>query len=116
MLLEERSPLLVQQRTVGLQIVLDALVRPLVFLLQFYHFVEELQPQQRGLSALPRKNYFFALLAFDVLLDVRFENFVGDAELAVASQQLFLMQVIAVGAVDVADRSEEHTSELQSLR
>ena len=106
MLLEERAPLVVEQRAVGLEIVLDALVGLLVFLLELDHLVEELEPEQRRLATLPGEDHFVAVLAFDVLLDVGLENFVGDLELAVAAQQLFFVQVIAIGAVDVADGAD----------
>ena len=42
---EELTPLLVDQRSVGLQIVLDPLARLGVLLLESDHLVEELQPQ-----------------------------------------------------------------------
>ena len=105
-LAQKRVPLVIQQRAVGLQVVLDVQTRTLVFLFQRDHLLEELDTQQRRLAALPREHDFVAALSFDVLANVGFENLVADAELAVAAQQFFLVQVIAIGAVEVADRPD----------
>ena len=104
--LEKGAPFVVEQCAVGLQIVLDALAGLLVLLFQFDDFVEELEPEQRRFAALPGEDDFVAVLAFDVLADVGLEDLVGDLELALAAQQLLLVQVIAIRAVHVADRSD----------
>ncbi len=101
--LEEQSPLVVEQRAVGLEIVLDALVRLLVLLFELDHFVEELKSEQGRFASLPGEDNFIAVLAFYVLLDVGFENLVADAELAGTAEQVFFMQVIAIGAIQIAD-------------
>jgi hypothetical protein len=84
---------------------LDALVGTLIFLFQRNHFLEEAHSQECRLASLPGKHDFVAGLAFDVLPNVGFQNLVADAEFAVATQQFFFVQVIAVGAVEIADRS-----------
>ena len=75
-LLEESSPVIVKQRAVGLEIVSDTLVRLLVLLFEPDDLLEELQSQQSGFAALPRKHDLVAVLSFDVLLDVGFEDIV----------------------------------------
>src|SRR5208337_18220 len=82
MFLEEQAPLVVEQRPVRLEIVLDSLPRLLVLLLKFNHLLEELQPEQARFATLPGKDHLIAVLPLDVLLDVGFENLVGNAELA----------------------------------
>src|SRR5664280_1560981 len=95
-----------RQHAVGLQIVFDVLAWPLVLLFELDHPAEEVQAQHRGLTALPGEDNLIPVLSFDVLLDVRFEDLVGDAKLTIASQQLLLVQVIAIGTVQVADGAD----------
>ena len=73
-LAQKRVPLVIQQRTVGLQVVLDVQTRALIFLFECDYLLEELDTQQRRLAALPRKHDFVATLRFNVLANVRFEN------------------------------------------
>ena len=91
-LLEECSPFVVQQRAIGLKIVLDALMGLFVFLLQRDHLLKEFESEQRRLAALPGKDHFAAVLSFDVLPDVRFQDFVGDAEFLLGAEQFLLVQ------------------------
>src|SRR5271166_4848552 len=77
----------------------------LVFLFQCHHLFKEAHAQQGRLATLPRKHDFVAALAFDVLADVGFENLVAERSLAMAAQQFFLVEVIAISAVEIADRS-----------
>ena len=83
--LEELSPLIVQESTVCLQVVFDTLVRLLVLLPKLNNFAKEIQAQQCRLAALPREDNRVPVLALDILLDVRFKNLVGDADLAFAA-------------------------------
>ena len=71
--------------------VFDALSRLLVLLFQRYDLRKKLQPEQSRLAALPAENDRLAILSFDVLTDVGFQNLIADAELTGASQQFFLM-------------------------
>ena len=79
--------------------------RTLILLFERDHLLEELDAQQRRLATLPGKHDFIATLTFDVLPNVGLENLVADPELALASQQLFFVQVVAIGAVQVTDCS-----------
>ena len=50
---QKRVPVVIQERAVGLQIVLDVQTRTLIFLFECDHLLEELDAQQRRLAALP---------------------------------------------------------------
>ena len=104
-LLEEHSPLLGQQCAVGLQIILDPLMGFLVFRFQRDDLAEEVHPQQRRFAALPTEHHLVARLRLDVLPDVFFEQFVRHVRPIRLIQQILLVQVIAVGAVEVAQRT-----------
>ena len=68
-LLEEPRPVLVEQRAVGLKVVLDALAWLRMLLLQRHDLVEELETHQRRLAALPGKHDLVARHARDVIRD-----------------------------------------------
>ena len=51
--------------------------------------------KKRGFASLPGENHLAAILPFDVLADV------GDAELAGAAEQVFLVEIVAIRAVQV---------------
>ena len=101
--MEEGSPFLVKQSTIGLEVVFDALIRLLVFLFELNDLFEELQSEKGRLAALPGKHDLCAVLSFNILFDVFFQNLVSDMELAGTSEQIFLVQVVAVGAIEIAD-------------
>src|SRR5271166_5802694 len=50
-LAQKGVPLVVQQRSIGLQVVLDVETRTLIFLFQRHHLLKEAHAQQRGLAA-----------------------------------------------------------------
>ena len=50
---QKRVPVVIQERAVGLQIVLDVQARTLIFLFECDDLLEELDAQQRRLAALP---------------------------------------------------------------
>ena len=101
-LLEELAPFLVDQRAVGLEIVLDPLERLGVFLFERDDLAEEIQPHQRRLAALPGEHHLRPGHARDVLLDEPLEHLVGHPAGAGPAGQRFLAQVEAVVAVQVA--------------
>ena len=74
---EEFSPGIVNQDTVGLQIVFDPLAGLFILLLEFHYFVEKLQPHQGRFTALPGEDYLFAILSVDVLADKVFQRFIA---------------------------------------
>jgi len=100
--LEEARPVLVEQHAVGLQVVLDALAGLAVAVLQRDHLLEERQPHDRGLAALPGEHHLVAGLRLDVLADVLLEQIGGDARVGLMAEQLGLVQIEAVRAVEVA--------------
>jgi len=106
MLLQESAPLVIQERSIGLQVVFDSLIGLLVPLLQLNHLAKEVQPEQSRLAPLPGKNNFAAILTLDVLADVGFKDFVGNAEFLRAAEEFLLMEIVAVGTVQVADGSD----------
>ncbi len=105
MLLQERDPLRVQQQAVGLQVVLDALAWPAVAGLQLDDALEEGQAHHRGLAALPREHDLVAGVGLQVLSHMLLEHGVAHARVAPVPEQSGLVQVEAVGAVEVAQRA-----------
>src|SRR5208337_912297 len=71
--------------------------------LQLHNLLEKFQSQQGRLATLPRKNHFAAVLPLDVLANVGFQDFVGDAKFAVAAEEVLLVEIVAVGAIQIAD-------------
>lgn len=104
-LLEKDSPVVVEQDSVGLQVVLDPLTGLLVSLFRFDDSCEEVKTEPCGLATLPGEDDLLAVLPLDVLANMGFQDLVSDLELAVAAQQLFSVQVITTGAADIADRA-----------
>ena len=103
--LEEGHPLIVEQQTIGLQVVLDALARFAMTRLELDHAAKEAQPHHRRFAPLPGEDDLVAGLGFDVLADVGLEQAVVDARVALVRQQIGLVQVKAVGAVQIAQRA-----------
>ena len=104
MLPQELAPGLVQEGTVGLEVVLTADMGRAVALLQLHNPTEEGQAQQGGLSPLPGKDNLLVVLALEILADKGLQNFVGDAPAVFRGEQDLLGEIIAVGAVEVAER------------
>lgn len=98
-LFQEGPPLVVQERAIRLEIAIDMLVGPLVFLFQFNYLAEKVQPQQGWLTTLPGENHLTAVLPFDVLADVCFQDFVGDAEEVAGAEELFFVEIVTVCTV-----------------
>ena len=102
LVVKELAPLIVEQRAVGLQRVLNAHSRLFIFLLQGYRLAEKIQPHERWLATLPGKNHFGHLLGLDILAGVVFQHFIRHAETALGIQILFL-KIKAVLAVEIAN-------------
>ena len=105
MFLQEAGPVFVEQRAVGLQVVLDALPGLGVLLLQRDHLLEEAESEQRRLAALPREHDFLTRDALDVVLDEALEDLVRHVATARSAGQYALAEVEAVRAVEVAGRA-----------
>jgi hypothetical protein len=101
---EELSPLVVQQRAVGLDRVLDPYARTLDTLGQLDSAAEEVETHQRGLATLPGDRHLIGLVSVEQLGDVRLEHLVAHPE-PVAGVQRLLHQEEAVLAVEIADRA-----------
>ena len=107
-LFEKGRPGVVDQHAVGLEGIAHGLAGRAVFLLEFDRAAEEVQPQQRGLAALPGEVYRRHLLRFDILADVCVERLVAHAPVGFARfrKEVFLVQVEAVVAIEVAQRPD----------
>ncbi len=102
---EERAPRVVEQRAVRLQIVRDRAPGRQVLRLQLDHALEEWQPHQRRLPAVPGEDDLTRVLRRDVLDDEPLEDLVGDAP-RLLLEQLFLAEVVAIRAVEVTERAD----------
>ena len=103
--LEEGHPFVVEQQAIGLQVVLDALVWFAITRLELDHAAKEAQAHDCRLAPLPGEDDLVSSLGFDVLADVGLEQAVVDARVALVRQQIGLVQVKAVGAVQIAQRA-----------
>ena len=77
-LFEQLAPRFVQQHAVGLEVVPDVDCAG-VFPLEFDYVVIEVEPQQRGLPAVPVEDDFINLLAGSVLANELLQEIAGDA-------------------------------------
>lgn len=117
MLPEERGPGVVEQDAVGLQGVDDLSSGGRKLLLQLDDVFEEFETEQRRFAPLPGERDFLGLggLRRDVLTDIRFERFGRHPPRAVIGIQLFLVQVVAVLAIEVADRADRLGHDVHAL-
>lgn len=102
--LEKLTPLLVQQKAIRLQIVLDLLPAG-VFLLNLDDLTVEVESQQRWLAPMPGEYHRVSVLVGDVLPNELLQQVVGDWAGLCVAQQALLVQVVAVGAIDIASRA-----------
>jgi hypothetical protein len=100
--LQELRPVVVEQYTVGLQVVIDSLPRLPVLLLQRDHLLEERETAQRRLAALPAKHDLVRRDARDVVTDEAFQDLVCHVPLPGAAAKVVLGKIEAVGTVEVA--------------
>ena len=98
------APGVVEQGSIRLKRVVDDSATR-VFFLQLHDFAEIVQPQQRGLAALPGKGHLKGILGFDVLLDVCLQHLGFHSKVLTLGIQGFLFEVVAVGAIEIADRA-----------
>jgi len=100
---QKLAPCIVEQRAVGLECIVDSLAVCILFL-QRDDVIEEWNPQQRWLAALPGKADVLIRLRLNVLTNVGFEHIIRHAEFTpTARVEIFLLQVVAVGAIEIAD-------------
>ena len=105
MLGQERTPLVIQQRSVGLDGV-GNLPTVREGRLEFHHPAEELETRQGRFSPLPGEPDDRYILSLDVLSDELPQHLVGHLEPPVPVEQLLLLEVEAVRAVQIADRPD----------
>src|SRR5581483_3555527 len=103
---EKVAPLLVDGRAVGLDAVDDFFVRGQMFFLKLDGLAEKVHAKQGRLAAVPGKAHDLARRRLDVLLDVLFERLVVEAEIGALRIEIFFLQVVAIVAVEVADRPD----------
>jgi len=104
-LLEKLGPVLVEQRAVRLQVVLDPLPGLRIPFLQGHDLAKELEAEQRGLPPLPREHHLVPGHALDIVPDEALEHFVAHVPTARPAGQRLLAQIEAVSAVEIAGRA-----------
>ena len=109
-------PVLVEQRAVGLQVVLDPLSGLRVFPLQRDDLPEELEAEQRRFATLPREDDFVRRHARDVVAHEALQHLVVHVPAARAAGQRLLAQVEAVRAVEIAGRASRLGHHMESPR
>ena len=100
-LFEERAPVVVKQRAVGLQGVGHPLARPFVFINQFNRALEEIQAHQAWFSSLPGHTDLSGLLGCQQLFYIRLKHLIRHAQAAIRIK-LILPQVKTICASQVA--------------
>lgn len=104
LLMQKLAPGLVNIHPIGLEVVLEPHVRRTEFPLQVHDLTEKVQAQQGRLTALPGEDHLLAVLALEVLPDEGLKHLIGDAPMSGLPEQFLLREVIAVGAVEIAER------------
>ena len=114
--LEERRPLLVDQRAVRLDRVARPLARAQVLVRELDRAAEELDAHQRRLAALPGDRHLrHGCMCLDQLSDVRLEQLIRHPE-ARAGVEHLLREEEAVRAVEVADRPRRLCEQVERAR
>ena len=101
---QELAPAVVQQDAVGLKGVFNSLAVG-ILVLDGDDFAKKVHAQQSGLAALPGKGNCRRILRGDELRDVRFQHRVGHRPILLLAVKIFLFQIKAVAAVEVANRA-----------
>lgn len=76
------------------------------FFLKFQRMLEVIKAQQRWLPALPGEVDLRHVLPLDILLDEGLEDLVGHAVILALREEVFLVKVETVGAIQVTDGSD----------
>ena len=103
--MEKLAPGIVYQRAVGLEIVFTPHMGRAVLLLQRDDSLEEIESEKGRFATLPGEDHLLVVLTFKVLADECLKHCIGHAPLFRVTQQLLLGEVVAVGAVEVAERA-----------
>ncbi len=83
-------------------------------LLKPYRLAVEVQPGEGRFAALPNKRYFGHILTTEILLDVRSQDLIAHLEARASREQLLLLRIEAVGAVEIARRSDRLRHEMKT--
>ena len=106
---QKAPPGVIQERSVGLKRILN-LPAIRIFCLQANDIFKVGNTKECRLPTLPCELYFVAWLSLDVLLDVPFQSLGSHRparmKLAIRGVVVFLLQIKAVAAIQVADRSD----------
>ena len=115
MLFEEAAPAIIQFCTVGLDGVVNCYARADILLHQFHGILEEFQPHQGRLAALPGDGHLGGILRLDDALDVGLQHIVFHAEGAAWVERL-LGQEETVLAVQIADGTGRFGHHVEVIR
>lgn len=112
---EEFTPLVIQQRTAGLQGVFEDHSGSAVLLLELDSLAVEIHPHQGGLTAQPGAGHLAGAVRGDQLLEVGCERFFRHAEPAIRVKQ-FLIEEEAVRTGQVTGGATELDEEVEARR
>src|SRR3990172_4980047 len=113
---EKLTPLLVDRRAVGLNAVDEFFAFRKVFFLKVDGLAEEFNAEQRRLAAVPGKADDLLRRCLNMLGDVALEGFLAQAKVRAFGVEVFFFEVIAVVAVEVADRPDRFHHDLKFTR
>ena len=101
---QKLAPAIVQQDAVGLKSVFNLLAVG-ILVLDGDDLAKEVHAQQGGFAALPGKGNCRRILRGNELRDVRLQNRVGHGPILLLAVKVFLFEIKAVAAVQVANRA-----------
>jgi len=100
---EEAAPVLIEEGSVGLNAVDDAPIWGVMLSLQRHNPAKVVQAQNGRLPAVPRKPDHCFRGSVDMLDDIVLQGFVGHLKRLALWIEVFLLQVVAVVAIQVAE-------------
>jgi len=100
---QKATPILIEEGTIGLHAVGDAPVRGLMLTLQRHNLAEVVQPQDGWFPTMPGKVDHRTGGSVDVLDNVLLQDVVGHAKRLALWIEVFLLQVVTIVTVQVAD-------------
>ena len=116
---KECAPVVVEQHAIGLEGVLDAHPFGTMMLLQRHRPLEEVDAKQGRLAALPGK-HDLALAGChrrrDQVAHIALQHRVGHTEAFFVRIELLLLEVVAIGAIDVAARPDGLGHHVEGMR
>ena len=101
--LQKATPVLIEESTIGLHTVGDALVSRLMLALQRRNLAKVIQPQDRWFPTMPGKVDHRAGGSGDVLNYVLLEDVVGHAKRLALRIEVFLLQIVTIVTVQVTE-------------